>query len=65
MALELRAAGARMRELCNVVVGIYGTESRVAFSFSRAADSIDRLRHELQMQVSLDWPESEKDRIYF
>ncbi len=64
LARELRLTSARIRELCELVVSIYGTESRAAFSFSRAAESVERLRHEMQTQASLDWPEASQEKIY-
>jgi hypothetical protein len=64
LARELHAAGARLRELCSLVVGLYGVESRAGFSFLRAAESVDRLRHELQTQAALDWPETSPEQLY-
>jgi hypothetical protein len=64
LAHELRAACARLRELSNLVVGVYGPENRAAFSFLRAAETVERLRDEMQTQASLDWPDSVHEHIY-
>jgi hypothetical protein len=64
LARELRSTCARLRELCNLVVSVYGLENRAAFTFTKAADSVDRLRHELQTQAVLDWPEAATEHIY-
>ncbi len=64
LARELRVTSARLHQLCELVVTVYGSESRAAFTFSRAVDSVDRLRHEMQTQVALDCPEAAKDHIY-
>ncbi len=64
LARELRNTNLRLRELSNVVLGIYGAESRVTFSFVRATEALDRLRHEMQIQAALDWPGNASDRLY-
>lgn len=64
LARELRMADNRLRELCNVVVGVYGAESRVAFTFLRAAEAVARLRREMQVQAALDWPDAVAERWY-
>ncbi len=64
LARELQLTSARLRELASLVVSVYGSESRAAFTFSRAAESVDRLRHEMQTQAALDWPEAVHERIY-
>ncbi len=64
LARELRLASARLRELCTLVTGVYGPESRAAFTFTRAVDSLERLRHEMQMQAALDCPEATHEKIY-
>ena len=64
LALELRSTDKRLRELCNMVVGVYGAESRVGFSFMRATESIERLRREMQVQAVLDCPEIASERLY-
>ncbi len=65
LARELRLADMRLRELSNMVVGIYGAESRAAFSFVRALESLERLRREMQSQAASDWPEAASEQLYF
>jgi hypothetical protein len=54
LAQELRLTDARLHELSELIAGVYGTDSRVAFMFRRAADSVSRLREEMQTQAVLD-----------
>jgi hypothetical protein len=61
---ELRIADARLRELCELVTVIYGAESRVAFLFRKAAESVSRVRQEMQTQAALDVPGEAGDQIY-
>jgi hypothetical protein len=53
-----------MRELCDVVVGVYGPNNRAAFSFLRVTDAMDRLCQNLQAQVSQDYPGPDVDDLY-
>jgi hypothetical protein len=64
LSLEIRAARVRMRELCDVVVGVYGPNNRAAFSFLRLTDAMDRLCQNLQTQVSQDYPGPDVDDLY-
>jgi hypothetical protein len=64
LSREIRAARARMRELCDVVVGVYGPNNRAAFSFLRVTDAMDRLCQNLQAQVSQDYPGPDVDDLY-
>jgi hypothetical protein len=64
LSLEIRAARARMRELCDVVVGVYGPNNRAGFSFLRMMDDMDRLCQNLQTQVSQDYPGPDVDHLY-
>ena len=61
---EVRAARTRLRELCNVVAGVYGPNNRAAFSFLKIADDMERLCQDLQAQVSRDYPGSDVDGLY-
>ncbi len=56
LSREIRAAHARLRELCNVVVSVYGPNNRAAFSFLKIADDMERLSQDLQTQVIRDYP---------
>ena len=54
LSREIRTARARLRELCNVVVSVYGPNNQAAFSFQKVTDALERLCHDLQIQVSQD-----------
>ena len=56
LAVELRHSQRRVRELCNVVVGIYGPNNPAAFSFLKVAESMDRLCNDMQAQAARDCP---------
>jgi hypothetical protein len=64
LSLDLHAARARLRLLCDVVVGVYGANNLAAFSFLRVADAMDRLCQDLRAQVSKDCPGSDVDDLY-
>ena len=64
LSREIRAARARLRELCNVVVGVYGANNRAAFSFLKITDGMDRLCQDLQAQVSQDYRGQGVDDLY-
>jgi len=64
LAQELRISDVRLHELSELVASIYGPESRVAFMFRRAAESVSRLRHEMQTQSALDFPKEPAEQIY-
>jgi len=61
---EISAANARLRELCKLVVTVYGPQNRAAFSFLKAADAVERLCHELQAQVVKDHPGYSTEKFY-
>jgi hypothetical protein len=64
LSREIRAARARLRELCNVVAGVYGPNNRAAFSFLKLADDMERLSQDLQTQVTRDYPGYDVDDFY-
>jgi len=64
LSREVRAARARLRELCNVVVGVYGPNNRAAFSFLKITDAMERLSQDLQAQGAQDYPGSSVDDFY-
>jgi hypothetical protein len=53
---ELRAMSARMRELCGLVVSVYGPNNQSAFQFEKATAVLDRLRGDMQAQAEADLP---------
>ena len=64
LSREIRATRARLRELCDVVAGVYGPRNRAAFSFLKIADAMESLCQDLQAQVSRDYPGYDVDDLY-
>jgi len=61
---EVRAACARLHELCNLVVAVYGPNTQAAFTFLKVAEHMDRLCKDLQAQAELDCPGFPIDGFY-
>ncbi len=55
-ARELQGASVRMRELCGVLAGVYGHDSRPAYTMRRAIEWIESTRREMQVQADRDIP---------
>jgi hypothetical protein len=51
---EIRAATARLQELCHLVVNVYGPNNRAGFSFIKAMEALDRLETDLRAQSEAD-----------
>ena len=51
---EIRAATARLQELCHLVVNVYGPNNRTAFRFIKALEALDRLETDLRAQSEAD-----------
>jgi len=64
LGLELRNVNARVRELRDLMVSVYGPNNRAAFSFIKAAEAMDRLCEDLQTQAAMDHPGYAADRYY-
>jgi hypothetical protein len=64
LGAELRTARARIHELGALVTEVYGTNNQAAFSFSKAADALDRLCVDLQAQAARDWPGLHTEGFY-
>jgi hypothetical protein len=64
LSREIRVARARLRELCNVVAGVYGPNNRAAFSFLKITEAMERLSQDLQAQVAQDHPGCDADDFY-
>jgi hypothetical protein len=47
-----------------VVSEVYGPNNQAAFSFSKAADALDRLCVDMQAQAARDWPGYHTDGFY-
>jgi len=61
---ELSAMNSRIRELCNLVVTVYGRHNRASFAFLKTTESMERLCQEMQTQVTLDHPGYSVEKIY-
>jgi hypothetical protein len=64
LGAEMRAANARMRELCKVVVSVYGPHTKAAFTFRKVAEQMNTLCQELQAQAAKDLPGYSIDGLY-
>jgi hypothetical protein len=64
LSREIRATRARLRELCDLVAGVYGPRNRAAFSFLKIADAMECLCHDLEAQFSHDYPGDDVDDLY-
>jgi hypothetical protein len=51
---ELRVTNARLRQLCALVVSVYGPNNGAAFTFQKVAEAMDHLCNELENQASHD-----------
>ncbi len=56
LARELRVNNARLRELCSLIVSVYGPNNQAAFSFQKAAEAVERLCTDMQSQAAQDYP---------
>ena len=61
---ELRATNARMRQLCDLVAGVYGPNNRAAFTFRKLVETMERLRQELETQAGRDLGGNSSDTFY-
>ena len=61
---ELRASEARLRELCDLALEVYGPNHRVSFSFQKLLDAIARLRSDLEAQLDKEFPGYNGDNPY-
>jgi hypothetical protein len=61
---EIRTASARLRELCTMMAGVYGSENRAAHSFVKLTEAMNSLRQELQTQAVRDLPGYPVDGVY-
>jgi hypothetical protein len=61
---ELRAANARVRQLCDLVAGVYGPNNRAAFTFQKLAETMERLCQELETQAGRDLAGNSSDTFY-
>jgi len=64
LGAEMRAANARLQELCKLVVSVYGPHNSAAFTFIKAAEQVSRLCQDLQAQAAKDLPGYPIDGLY-
>jgi hypothetical protein len=64
LGAEMRMVNTRLRELCKVVVSVYGPNARAAFTFMKAAEQVNRLCQDLQSQAARDLPGYSTDGLY-
>ncbi|MBS1855364.1 MAG: hypothetical protein JST11_08370 [Acidobacteria bacterium] len=50
----MKRTTARLRQLCELVVSVYGPQSRAGYSFLNALEALDRLHLELEVQAVSD-----------
>ena len=63
LAAELKATAARLHQLCDLVVGVYGPKSPSSYAFQAAVASLDRVFDELEHQA-LEDSKGYVDRLY-
>jgi hypothetical protein len=51
---EMRRTSARLRELCSLVVEVYGSQSQAGNSFLQAVEAIEQLRQDMEDQGTQD-----------
>jgi hypothetical protein len=62
---EMSATNARLRELCHLVVSVYGPRNLAAFNALKATAAMERLCRDLQTQVAVDYPGLATEKFYF
>jgi len=61
---EIRTARARLREMCSLVVEIYGSDNRAAEAFLQVMGSLEKLCSDLEVQAAEDHPGYKVDGYY-
>jgi hypothetical protein len=51
---EMKKAAARLRELCGLVIEVYGPQSAAGFRFQKAMEALEHLNQELETQATRD-----------
>ena len=64
MGRELNAMNARMRELAQLVLAVYGPNNHASFTFLKTAESIERLCQDMQAQLAVDYPGYSVEKFY-
>lgn len=61
---ELRATNRRLRQLCDMMVGVYGPNNRAAFTFMKLAEAMERVCKDMEAQASHDLPGYSSENFY-
>ena len=61
---ELRVTSARLRELHQLLISVYGPQHLAAAEFRRVSEGLGRLRQDLQTQAAADLPGYPVDGLY-
>jgi hypothetical protein len=61
---ELRGTNERLRQLCGLVVNVYGPNNRAAFAFQRTVEAMERLCKDLESQAARDAPGFPSENFY-
>jgi hypothetical protein len=61
---EMKQTANRLRTLCDLVVEVYGPQSRAAFSFLRTIEAFERLNQDMQTQAVHDLPGYHAEDLY-
>lgn len=63
MGHELNTMNARLRELCHLVLAVYGPNNQASFTFLKSVESMERLCQDMQAQLTTDHP-GHVEKIY-
>jgi len=61
---EMKQTAARLRTLCDLMIDVYGPQSRTAFSFLKALEALENLGMDMQAQASQDLPGHDGKDLY-
>jgi hypothetical protein len=64
LSLELKAARARLAQLCQLVLAVYGPNNHAAFTFAKAIEALDRLSTDMRSQAGHDCSGAPIDDLY-
>jgi hypothetical protein len=64
LATELKLSSARLRQLCGLVVDVYGAHSAAGFTFAKALEAIGHLQQELEAQAVRDFNGHSAGKLY-
>jgi hypothetical protein len=64
LGTELRATNERLRQLCDLVVSVYGPNNSAAFAFQKVAEAMERLCKDMESQAAHDLPGYSANNFY-